>query len=86
MNLTPDDFSFLYEMIEHHQCALQMAVLIDKSSGLYDFAQGIIKSQSADIEEMKGWLGSNIPGIVTNMSAEIAKKKIEKILSETIFD
>lgn len=80
--LTPDDVCFLQEMIPNHQMALAMAVQVGKSSKLYDFAQKIIKTQSAEIELMKSWIEANSGVVPLQMSEEKAVKMIEKILNE----
>lgn len=82
-DLTEDDISFLQGTICNNQMDLQSAVLIGEDSPLYEFAQGIIKKSTAEIAQVKEWLGAS--AMTFKMSAETARKKIEKILSETDF-
>jgi uncharacterized protein (DUF305 family) len=52
---------FLSQMIPHHQGAIDMARLVPDRSAhqdLKDLADGIVKSQSAEIERMNDWLSS----------------------------
>jgi uncharacterized protein (DUF305 family) len=55
----PDfDKEFLRQMIPHHQMAIMMSQKISrvaKKSEIRNLAQSIIKSQSAEIKEMKQW-------------------------------
>ena len=83
-DLTPEDMDFLEDMICHHQEALTMAVLVGKDSQLYDFAQNIIKTQSAEIQQMKDLLGKGY--VPTGFNVERAMKRIEKIVNETIVE
>jgi len=52
------DEQFLRMMIEHHTQATSMAALLPSKTQrpeLVKIGQDIIKSQSAEIEQMKGW-------------------------------
>lgn len=55
------DVEFLRQMIPHHAGAIEMAKALktdDNYAELGNFADSIIASQSAEIEQMKGWLGN----------------------------
>ena len=63
----PFDKEFIKQMIPHHQMAImmaQMALKDSKNSKIRNFAKSIIKTQSAEINEMhqwyKQWYGTNI--------------------------
>lgn len=52
---------FMSQMIPHHQGAIEMARLVPERAAhqeLKDLAQTIIESQSAEIDQMNGWLAS----------------------------
>lgn len=52
------DKQFLMEMISHHQQAVNMANLLPSKtqrSELVKLGQNIVKTQTAEIEQMKGW-------------------------------
>jgi uncharacterized protein (DUF305 family) len=52
---------FMSQMIPHHQSAIEMAGLVaDRAAHpeVKDLAKGITTSQSAEIEQMNGWLSS----------------------------
>ena len=55
------DVEFIKQMIPHHEGAIEMAKALktdDNYAELGDLAESIIRSQSAEIEQMKGWLGA----------------------------
>ena len=76
-----DDMCFLEETIGEFQEILQCAVLVDKGSRLYDFAQSLIKTLQDEIQQMKDWLGKGY--VPTGFSVEKAMKRIERIVNET---
>ena len=52
------DRDFIRHMIPHHQMAVMMAQMLQNStekSEMKTLAYDIIKSQSAEIEQMRGW-------------------------------
>ncbi|MEQ2005555.1 MAG: DUF305 domain-containing protein [Limisphaerales bacterium] len=52
------DKMFLEMMIKHHEVAVQMSGLVKERSTrpeLLQFAEKVIKDQTAEIEQMKGW-------------------------------
>jgi uncharacterized protein (DUF305 family) len=52
---------FMSQMIPHHQSAIEMAKLVPDRAAhqeLKDLAQGIMSSQSAEIDKLNGWLSS----------------------------
>lgn len=55
------DVEFIKQMIPHHEGAIEMAKAL-KTDDIYAqlgiLADSIIKSQSAEIEQMRGWLGA----------------------------
>jgi uncharacterized protein (DUF305 family) len=58
---TGDDFdrAFLEEMIVHHEGAVEMAEMVEKSAKhqeIKDMSKAIISAQTAEIAQMKGWL------------------------------
>jgi uncharacterized protein (DUF305 family) len=60
-SLPPDqlDAAFMTSMIAHHQGAIDMAALAEERADrqeVKDLAAGIITSQTAEIELMRGWL------------------------------
>jgi uncharacterized protein (DUF305 family) len=62
-SLPPDqlDATFMTWMIEHHQGAIDMAVLAEDRAAhqeVKDLAASIIASQSGEIETMQGWLAA----------------------------
>ena len=64
----PFDKEFIKQMIPHHQMAImmaQMALKNTKRPEIRNLAKSVIKSQSAEIKEMrqwyKQWYGTNIP-------------------------
>ncbi len=79
-DLTDDEACFLKDAICNHQATLQAAILIGKDSSLYDLAQGLITTQSKELETMKDLLGK---GYKPEMEVEWAMKRIEKIINET---
>jgi len=83
-DLTMDDCCFLEETIGEFQEILQCAVLVDKSSRLYDFSQNLIKTLADEIQNMKDWLGKGY--VPTGFSMERAMKKVGKIINETKVD
>lgn len=55
------DVEFMKQMIPHHEGAIEMAKALktdDNYAELRNLADSIITSQSAEIEQMKGWLGA----------------------------
>ncbi|MGB9979545.1 DUF305 domain-containing protein [Methanobacterium sp.] len=63
----PFDKEFIKQMIPHHQMAImmaQMAIKNSKQPQIRNFAKSVIKTQSAEIKEMrqwyKQWYGTNI--------------------------
>lgn len=80
-DLTTDDICFLEDTICQHQETLQAAILVGKDSNLYDFAQNIIKVQSAEIEQMKELLGKGY--VPTGFTAERAVRRVQRIINET---
>jgi hypothetical protein len=80
-DLTMDDACFLEETIGEFQEILQCAVLVDKGSRLYDFAQSLIKTLADEIQQMKDWLGKGY--VPTGFKMERAMKKVERIINET---
>jgi len=62
-NLTPQRLEavFMSQMIPHHQGAIDMAKLVPERAAhqeLKDLSTTIIESQSAEIEQMNGWLST----------------------------
>ena len=52
------DKMFLEMMIKHHEGAVQMSGLVKERSNrpeLLKFAEKVIKDQTAEIQQMKGW-------------------------------
>lgn len=80
-DLSDSDIAFLHEMIEHHNDALIMSVVVPEASPIYEFAQGIVKVQSKEISQMMEWLGDKIP--TSEMMMEMAMSRIGKIVNET---
>lgn len=80
-DLTADDICFLEDTICQHQETLQAAILVGKDSQLYDFAQNIIKTQTAEIEQMKELLGKGY--VPTGFSIERSMRRIGRIINET---
>ena len=69
----PFDKEFIKQMIPHHQMAImmaQMALKDSKQPRIRNFAKSVIKTQSAEINEMrlwyKQWYGTNIPVSLNN--------------------
>lgn len=67
-NAKPFDKEFIEQMIPHHQMAIMMAQMVLYHSDrpeIRGLAESIIKSQSAEIEEMrtwyKEWYGTDVP-------------------------
>jgi len=55
------DVEFIKQMIPHHEGAIEMAKALktdDNYAELGDLAESIIRTQSAEIEQMKGWIGA----------------------------
>lgn len=55
------DVEFIKQMIPHHEGAIEMAKAFktdDNYAELGRLAENVIKTQSAEIEQMKGWLGA----------------------------
>ena len=55
------DVEFIKQMIPHHEGAIEMARALkaeDRYAELGAMAEAVIKTQSAEIEQMKGWLGA----------------------------
>jgi len=55
------DVEFIKQMIPHHEGAIEMANALktdDNYAELGVLAESIIRTQSAEIEQMKGWLGA----------------------------
>lgn len=80
-DLTMDDTCFLEETISEFQEILQCAILVDKNSRLYDFAQSLIKTLQDEVQQMKDWLGKGY--VPTGFRVERAMKKVERIINET---
>ena len=54
------DVEFIKQMIPHHEGAIEMAKALsadDKYAELTQLSESIIRTQTAEIEEMKSWLG-----------------------------
>lgn len=55
------DIEFIKQMIPHHEGAIEMAKALkaddEKYAELRNMAEAVISTQSAEIEQMKGWLG-----------------------------
>lgn len=83
-DLTHDEACFLKDAICNHQATLQAAILIGKDSILYDLAQGIITTQSKEVETMKELLGKGF--IPADIGVEWAMRRIGKILNDTKVD
>lgn len=82
-NITEEDAMFLYGLMEHNKELLTHAILIPQSSLIYPFAQKIIKTASADNEQIIEWT-KTVPSVLANkLSIENAYNKIQKILNET---
>jgi len=56
------DVEFIKQMIPHHEGAIEMAKALnaddEKYADLRKMAEAVIKTQSAEIEQMRGWLGA----------------------------
>lgn len=55
------DVEFIRQMISHHEGAIEMAKALkadDKYAELTKLSESIIRTQSAEVEQMKGWLGA----------------------------
>ncbi len=55
------DVEFIRQMILHHEGAIEMARALktdDNYAELSRLAESIIKTQTAEVEQMKGWLGA----------------------------
>jgi uncharacterized protein (DUF305 family) len=56
------DVEFIKQMIPHHEGAIEMAKALkaddEKYADLRNMAEAVIEAQSAEIEQMKGWLGA----------------------------
>jgi hypothetical protein len=78
VELTQLEVSFLQEMIPHHKMAVDMASEIPSDSAIYAFAQGIIKAQSLEIQQMQTWL--NNQGVSVEMSAEQACRYFKRVI------
>lgn len=56
------DVEFIKQMIPHHEGAIEMAKALraddEKYAELRNMADAVITTQSAEIEQMKGWLGA----------------------------
>lgn len=55
------DVEFIKQMIPHHEGAVEMAKALkseDNYAELQGLSDSIIRAQSAEIEQMKGWLGA----------------------------
>lgn len=67
-NAKPFDKAFIEEMIPHHRMAIMMSQMLLRNSDnqeMRDLANSIIKSQNAEIEQMRGWYqewyGTDVP-------------------------
>lgn len=67
-NAKPFDKEFIEQMVPHHQMAIMMARMVlyhSNNPEIRGLAESIIKSQSAEIEEMrtwyKKWYGTDVP-------------------------
>lgn len=91
MNIDVMESDFLRQMIPHHKMAVQMAsqLIQDEPEGnLRDFAEGIIRSQSGEIELMTIWLGtdgeSNSPNnLITHEHRERQQQRLNMLLRVT---
>jgi len=60
-DLTARDYVFLVGMIDHHRGAIQMAEQVLKLNprpGVKEFAEKVIKDQSAEVDKMLQWIDS----------------------------
>ncbi len=80
-DLSDDDIAFLQTAICNYQMDLQAAILVNEESPLYDYAKTMIRKATAEIAQLKEWLGEN----ALSFNAQVVVKHIEKILSETLF-
>lgn len=63
--MVSSEFQYLVDMIPHHQEAIDNArLLVDYSdrSEMREFGAAIIKTQTAEVEQMEAWLNERYPG------------------------
>ncbi|MGF7118917.1 DUF305 domain-containing protein [Methanobacterium oryzae] len=67
-NAKPFDKAFIEGMVPHHRMAIMMSQMLLRNSDnqeMRDLANSIIKTQSAEIEQMRGWYqewyGTDVP-------------------------
>jgi uncharacterized protein (DUF305 family) len=63
------EFAFLAGMVAHHQEAVKAAKELQRSSRpqMREFGASIVQTQSAQIDQMSGWLGQWYPGRPTRV-------------------
>jgi len=64
------EFDYLTRMIPHHEEAIATARILQRGTerqDVRDFAASIIATQSAEVEQMKAWLGAWYPGRDTHV-------------------
>ena len=67
------EFDYLTRMIPHHEEAIATAVILQRGTERQDvraFAASIIRTQSAEVEQMRTWLATWYPGRETRVPYE----------------
>ncbi|MBW4485670.1 MAG: DUF305 domain-containing protein [Tildeniella torsiva UHER 1998/13D] len=82
-----NEFEFLSLMIPHHEEAIATAQRVLESSDrpeMQEFARDIIDVQTAEIEQMKAWLGEWYPGQGTNLTYAPMMRDLSKLEGDAL--
>ncbi len=81
------EFDYLTQMIPHHQEAIDTARLVLAESDrpeMKRFAQDIIRVQSAEIQQMQGWLNEWYPGRDTSVTAAPMMRDLKNLRGDAL--
>jgi uncharacterized protein (DUF305 family) len=88
MNVFVDsEYEFLVHMIPHHEEAVETATILKANTEreeMRDFAEGIIRTQSAEIEQMTTWLENWYPDRSHHVDYQPMMRDLEKLKGDAL--
>jgi uncharacterized protein (DUF305 family) len=80
------EFDYLTEMVAHHEEAVAAARQLERSDRpqMRAFGQSIVASQTAQIDQMKGWLSEWYPGRSTDVDYDPMMRDLSRLSGDTL--